>query len=109
MKIPTARPRRPAPVAVCPAGLHPGQCMGARRMPDGGYEITWRVTPGGRRREFDLVQRASLAELRGVAVDLGLGGRELEPGDIRGGCWVEVRTFGGGRSARVVRTVTGDD
>ncbi len=102
MKIPTSRAARPS--TVCPAGSWPAECRGGRHVGGGEYEIAWRVTPAGSRRAFELVQRTGRAGLNAAAVDLGFGGREIQPEDLAGRCLVTVRTFGGARSARVLDT-----
>ena len=103
MKIPEIKRR--ARNDVCPAGLHRALLDSVVALGAADFKLCWTVMPTGSRRRYRIEQQVAARELADIAVDLGLGGQELEPVDIAGECRVQVRTFGGQRSARIMDTM----
>lgn len=102
MQIPETK--RAARNNVCPAGTHRARVDSVVDLGGGRYRACFTCMPAGTRRRYRLDHETDMPGLLDIAIDLGLGGQELEPDDIAGTCQVQVRTFGGKRSARIVGT-----
>ena len=109
MKIPVRTKRSKLVPSCCPAGTHPATVLS---VVEGGDEedrywtVHWEVAPEHLETTFEIEQICDVDEMADIVADLGIAGRRrsLAPDDIRGQALAVIRTFGGGKYAKVVET-----